>query len=83
MKGREVDAWQRTVSGKPIGEFVATIGAAGFAGIYVNRTGYSDGGAAVERELSAVLDSPSVVSPDGVLAFYRLNRAVRPPADSG
>jgi phosphoglycerol transferase len=73
MKGRDSDAWQRSVASRPLGEFVGEISKAGFKGIYIDRFGYEDNGANIESELSHILKSKPIVSENGRLAFYELS----------
>jgi hypothetical protein len=60
--------------------------AAGFAGLYVDRLGYADRGAALEREIRARLGSDPLVSQSGRHSFFDLRaygqrlEAARPPA---
>ena len=72
MKGRDGDRWHRALSRKPLEEQVRIAAQSGFGGIYVDRTGYADAGAAVEGTLRKLLGEPRVVSSNGRLAFYRL-----------
>jgi phosphoglycerol transferase len=46
---------------------------AGFSGIYVERTGFSDHGAALESKLQAQLSLRPIESADGSLAFYPID----------
>jgi hypothetical protein len=62
-KGREQDAWQRVVGGMTPADQVAALERYGFSGIYVNRAGYPDKGAALLEKYKAagytkVIDSP-------------------------
>jgi len=80
MKGRDGDAWQRSVARKPVTELVSTLAFAGFSGIYVDRYGYADGGAKLEAELQGVLDTKPIVSANKRLTFFSLaefNQALR------
>src|SRR5690606_24301085 len=43
---------------------------AGFSGIYINRKGYPDRGAGLEKNLTTLLKQSPMVSQDGNLAFY-------------
>ncbi len=72
MKGRATDDWQRTVSEKPLPEFLAALALAGFSGITVDTFGYADGGADVEAHLAAALGVKPLVSPDGRHLFFNL-----------
>ena len=51
---------------------VSDVKAAGFAGIYLDRFGYQDGGAAIDKQLVAATGSTPLKSPDQRLFFYRL-----------
>lgn len=75
MKGREGDAWQQGVAAMPPRELVASLVAAGFSGIYLDRYGYADQGKAVESDLSMVLGMTPVVSPNQRLVFYGFEHA--------
>jgi phosphoglycerol transferase len=80
MRGRDGDAWQRAVCAQPVGELVNTLAYAGCGGIYLDRSGYPDNGAAVEAELSRALGASPLVSRNQRLAFFNLadyTRALR------
>ena len=70
MRGREGELWQRQVFAKPIDEMLKTLAFAGFRGIYLDRAGYVDNGAGVERELSARLGNAPLVSKNNRLVFF-------------
>jgi phosphoglycerol transferase len=72
MRGREGDAWARTVANAPIPEMVRTLVFAGFSGIYVDRFGYSDGARQVETELAEALQTRPMVSADQRQSFFDL-----------
>jgi phosphoglycerol transferase len=72
MRGREGDRWLRSISAKPIPELLDAVSLKGYAGIYVNRTGYPDRAERVESELSRLLGVTPVISLDGDLAYYSL-----------
>src|SRR5262249_20578499 len=72
MRGRWGDTWQSAVSRKPAEELVASLAAAGFSGLYVDRFGYADGGMELEKDLARVLGRAPIVSGQGRLAFYNL-----------
>lgn len=71
IRGREENAWFRQTAALPARQLVETLGWAGFSGISINRQGFSDNGARVERELTDLLGLP-IQSPDEELAFYSL-----------
>ena len=72
MKGRETDRWLAAVSHQPLGEMLQSIAAAGFAGIYIDRSGYDDHAAALESQLGELLDEKPLVSDTGRLSFFPL-----------
>ena len=72
IKGREGDLWQRSMSVLPLPEFVERLSFAGFNGIYVDRYGYADKGAATEAELAKLLGTTPLTSSSGRLAFFPL-----------
>jgi phosphoglycerol transferase len=72
--GQKDDLWQREVAAKPAPQFVAEITAAGFRGIYLNRDGYADNGAALEAELESILGVKPIVSLRGNLVFFNLKK---------
>jgi phosphoglycerol transferase len=72
VKGRPADYWAREVSHQPPETMLRTLAIAGFGGIYLDRNGYADHGRALEAQLTRVLGSPSVVSPNQRLVFFDL-----------
>jgi len=70
MKKREGDLWQRQTAALPVDQLVETLGFAGFGGIYLDRHGYDDNGAAIEAQLSNALATAPVVSRNGRLVFF-------------
>ncbi len=52
MKGRETSRWQEALSRRPLPEAVRKLAFVGFAGIYLDRAGFTDHGAAVEKQLA-------------------------------
>jgi len=73
MKKREDDLWQRQTAALPADQLAETLGFAGFGGIYLDRHGYEDNGAAIESELSTALGTTPVVSRNGRLVFFNLS----------
>lgn len=55
MTDRYFDLWQRELSHAPIEEMVRSLKRAGFGGVLINKGGYTDGGTALEKELSEIL----------------------------
>ncbi len=72
MKGRWADAWQKEVGEMPASDQLRVLAFAGFSGIYLDRSGYADHGAAVESRLREVLGSGPLVSGNQRLCFFSL-----------
>ncbi|HEV3118780.1 MAG TPA: hypothetical protein VGY58_17145, partial [Gemmataceae bacterium] len=78
VKGRKADAWQRTVAGLPVADMVQNLTTAGFQGIYIDRRGYEDKGASLERDLTELRGRTPLTSPNGRLSFFDI-RPYEPP----
>ena len=72
MRGRYADLWQAHVAGEPVDEMVRRLAFAGFDGIYIDRAGFLDVGAALEAELTRRLGTPPMLSRNGRFSFFRL-----------
>ena len=72
MKHREGDLWLQRVSALPTEEFLQTLSLSGFSGIYLDRNGFEDRGAAKEAELAGALQEQPLVSGNGRLIFFNL-----------
>ena len=72
MKGRNDDLWQRSVSSEPTDQFLKDIIAAGFNGIWINRAGYADGAAQIERQLEDELEVKPMLNDDNTLLFFNM-----------
>ena len=72
IRGREGDVWQKSIAVRPVPEMVQYLAFAGFNGIYIDRFGYQDKGAALESELSSVVGAGPIASDRGRLAFFNL-----------
>ena len=72
VKGRG-DDWSASFAREPIQQMVRDVRAAGFAGIYLDRFGYQDGGASIDTELRKAVGRTPIASPDERLFFYRLS----------
>ncbi len=55
MKGREGDAWEKSIASESDEEMVKELQQAGFKGIYVDTYGYKDSGFKVIQNLSSIL----------------------------
>ena len=71
-KGSE-DEWLKSVDMLLPERGIDYLENAGFSGIYVERTGFSDHGVALESKLQAQLSLQPVESADGSLAFYPID----------
>jgi phosphoglycerol transferase len=74
MRFRAGDAWLATLSSLPLPELLPEALAAGYRGLYIDRFGYDDGGAALEAQLRTALQSVPLESPDHRLFFFNLTR---------
>jgi len=73
VKGRPLGDWTGPASLLPPERLVVALAAAGFAGIHLDRFGYlGHDTAALEADLSRLLDASAVESPDGRWAFFDL-----------
>jgi phosphoglycerol transferase len=73
MHGRPAD-WAAKLADEPPSRVLPLVSALGFAGIYLDRLGYSDDAAAdeAERDLSELVGRRPVRSDDGRLSFFDL-----------
>lgn len=72
MKGRIEADWAASVAAAPPADALPRLAAVGFDGIYIDRAGYADQGAAVEAGITAVLGEAPQVSRNGRLSFFDL-----------
>ena len=72
MKNRQDDRVQERVAALPAEQFVQALAFGGFSGIYLDRRGYQDGGVARESELSNIIQTKPLISPNGRLLFFNL-----------
>jgi hypothetical protein len=72
LRGRDAEQWQSQLALLPFSALISRLAEAHFAGLWVNRRGYVDGGEALIRDLSRLLPQEPIVSPDGQLLFFRL-----------
>jgi phosphoglycerol transferase len=71
MRGREGD-WQAQVVELGTKEMLDAVAAVGFRGLWVDRLGYPEEGAAVEDDLRDLLGEAPIVSPDERFVFFDL-----------
>ncbi len=86
-RGRDSDAWHKSLLDKPINEQITILEKAGFAGLIINRDGYKDNGAQIESELNKTIGGYLFGSKNNNLLFYKLtpkgNIIEIPPTFSG
>lgn len=71
MQGRDED-WQSALADDPPPRVARSVAAAGFEGLWLDRWGYPDNGAATETQLRPLLGVPVLGSGDGRFAFFDL-----------
>ncbi|HEU4768084.1 MAG TPA: hypothetical protein VFS77_11940, partial [Pyrinomonadaceae bacterium] len=76
IRGREGDEWQKSVAALPVPEFLESLAYAGFNGVYIDRYGYEDKGAAIESEFATALGTTPVTSNNGRFAFFPMTAYV-------
>ena len=72
IKNHDPDRVQQQVASLPVPQLIQELVLGGFSGIYVDRFGYEDAGAALESELTNALQAKPLVSPNGRLIFFSL-----------
>ena len=72
VQAGDADAWQQFVTSQPVEQMVKTLAQSDFAGIYLDRYGFSDQGSELESKLTYLLDSKPLVSANQRLAFFSL-----------
>ena len=77
MKGREGSAWQADLATWPLPDALERLAFAGFGGVYLDRAGFADSGAATEAELSRLLGVQPLVSRSGRQTFFDMTAYVR------
>ncbi len=78
IKGRSGDVWEQNTAAEPPEQMVATLRDDGFAGIYVDRAGYADHGAALEAKIRGALDSEPLSDSKGRFSLFKF-----PPMAAG
>jgi phosphoglycerol transferase len=82
MRGRYAGLWQAWVAGQPAEAMLRRLAEAGFAGVYIDRSGYEDGGRGIEAELTRRTGAGPLVSEDGRLALFDIRRVAGPLHDA-
>ena len=72
MNGRSTAKWQKFVSDSSVPEMLLQLVYMGFKGLYLDRVGYADRGADIERQLSELLQAPSIISLNEDKIFWDL-----------
>jgi len=72
MRGRQSACWQRTVAGLHPENMIPSLTGAGFEGIYIDRFGFDDRAAGLEKSLRRLLPTSPLVSANGRLAYFSL-----------
>ena len=72
-RNRRWDEWQQYVASLPTAEMVRALAVAGFSGIYVDRRGYGDHGAAILAELKELTAAEAITSGTGNAVFFSLD----------
>ena len=77
MKGRDTSRWQATLAHRPLPQALEQLALSGFSGVYVDRSGFADGGTALEAELSRLLGVEPMVSRGGGQTFFDMTAYTR------
>ena len=72
LRNGDDDRVQKVVAALPAEQFVQSLAFAGFIGIYLDRNGYEDNGAAKEAELSQILQTKPLISSNSRLVFFNI-----------
>jgi phosphoglycerol transferase len=72
VKGRPTAKWQEDLTDEGPNKLLSEVLAAGFDGIYIDRRGYPDHAAKLERRLGKELEVEPLVSLDGSKSFFSL-----------
>ncbi len=72
IKGRPGDRIYRSTAALPEEKMAVAVCALGYSGIYIDRSGYADNAAALEKKLAGILKEDPLVSENRRLAFFAL-----------
>lgn len=73
MKGRDGDAFYRALAQEPVEKQIDVIRRLGFSGVYIDRRGYEDKGAAIVARFTELLGAPpGIQRGDREVVFFRL-----------
>jgi hypothetical protein len=73
LVGRSTD-WEGTAGQLPLASMLEEVSAAGFSGVYIDTYALGEGATALPAQLRAALGVTPLVSPDGRLYFFNMNR---------
>jgi phosphoglycerol transferase len=71
-RGQQGDLWVKRLEAMPLSERLDQLALAGFGGIYLDRNGFLDRGAGLEKQLQEELGPPTVVSRHNRYVYYDL-----------
>lgn len=77
MRGRPADYWHKDLAARPVDEMLSRLALVGFEGICVDRGGYPDHAAAVEKQLTRLLRVRPFETNEGQFAYYSLTGYVQ------
>lgn len=79
IQGREGDIFYRYLSKESIAKQLDVIKRLGFAGLYIDRRGFSDNGEDIIKEINKFLGmQPSLIRKDNQVVFYRIQSSFHP-----
>jgi phosphoglycerol transferase len=73
MRGTSAD-WNAGIAAEPLPEQLVRVASAGFAGVWVDRLGYADGGKAEEAAIAKTARTRPIIAANGRYVFYPLRR---------
>jgi phosphoglycerol transferase len=72
MRGRASDIWNEQAAALHGADLVSVLSGAGFGAIYIDRRGYKDRGAAVEKEITMTIGPSAIEDAAGNVVVYRI-----------
>ena len=82
ISARPSAQWQDAVGALPFRQQLAAIASRGFLAVWLDRFGYSDGGAKVIGELRSLLGEPWMTEAGGRISVFRLSPSFPVPSDT-
>lgn len=74
-KGRSLAKWQEESSQLPPDQLIKELTSSGFSGIYIDRFGYADRAANLEKDLTSLLEIRPILSQNHRLIFFPIPRS--------